>query len=167
MFARPMRTATKSALIAATAALLGVASGQPAVADPAPGFEFDPAKLEAKMDACMEYRVGEQEILMGWINSRNGDVRQWRCSSLRHMLLDTDDRPAHDPYVNIPDFMRCADKVVSYGFPRPGDAGNTRLIYQYNGTRNTANVIVNDATGDIASIYTSASNDWTGCANGP
>jgi hypothetical protein len=25
--------------------------------------------------------------------------------------------------------------------------------------------VVNDATGDIASIFTSVSNDWTGCAN--
>jgi len=82
------------------------------------------------------------------------------------MLLDVDDRPPHDPYVNIPDFMACADKVVSYGFPRPGDPGNTRLIYQYNGTSNQASVVVNDATGDIATIYTSVGNDWTGCANG-
>lgn len=166
MLPRSMKTAMKAAFAAAAVALLGVVTGQPASADPAPGHDFDPAKLEAKMDACMEYRVGEQEILMGWINVRNGDIRQWRCSSLRHMLLDTDNRPAHDPYVNIPDFMRCTDKVVSYGFPRPGDPGNTRLIYQYNGTSNQAYVIVNDVTGDIASIYTSVSNDWTGCANG-
>ncbi|MGH4026566.1 MAG: hypothetical protein ACRDRV_18480 [Pseudonocardiaceae bacterium] len=166
MLPRSITIALKSAFAAAAVALLGVVSGQPAGADPAPGYDFDPAKLEAKMDACMEYRVGEQEILIGWMNVRNGDVRQWRCSSLRHMLLDTDDRPPHDPYVNIPDFIRCADKVVSYGFPRPGDPGNTRLIYQYNGTSNQAYVIVNDVTGDIASIYTSVSNDWTGCANG-
>jgi hypothetical protein len=65
----------------------------------------------------MEYRIGPREILMGWLNVRTGDQRQWRCSSPRHMLLDDEDRPAHDPYENIPDFMRCVDKVVSYGFP--------------------------------------------------
>lgn len=166
MLTRRARTAVKAAFVTAVIVSLGAVSGRPAGADPAPGFEFDPAKLRAKMDACMEYRVGEQEILMGWVNIRNGDLRQWRCSSLRHMILDTDNRPAHDPYVNIPDFMRCVDKVVSYGFPRPGDPGNTRLIYQYNGTSNQAYVIVNDVTGDIASIYTSVGNDWTGCANG-
>ena len=63
--------------------------------------------------------------------------------------------------------MRCADKVVSYGFPRPGDPGNTNLIYQYNGTGKTALVVVNDATEDIVSIYTTAGDDdWIGCANG-
>lgn len=61
--------------------------------------------------------------------------------------------------------MRCVDQVVSYGFPRKGDPGNTRLIYQYDGTSNRAEVVVNDATGDIATIYTSVSNDWTGCAS--
>lgn len=70
MYARPGKTAMKSILVAASAALLGVASSQSASADPAPGFEFDPAKLEAQMDACMEYRVGEQEILMGWIKRK-------------------------------------------------------------------------------------------------
>jgi len=68
-----------------------------ASADPAPGFEFDARKLEAHMDACMEYRVGPDEILMGWMNFRSGDRRHWRCSSLRHMLLDDEDRPAHTP----------------------------------------------------------------------
>jgi hypothetical protein len=81
------------------------------------------------------------------------------------MLLDDEDRPAHDPHENISDFMRCVDKTVSYGFPRKGEPGNTRLIYQYNGTNQRAEVVVNDATGDIVTIYTSVSNDWTGCAN--
>lgn len=161
-----MNRSARSACVIFVVAAFGLASGHSASADPAPGFEFDPVKLEARMDACMEYQIGEQDILMGWANISTGDVRQWRCSSLRHMLLDVDDRPAHDPYVNIPDFMTCTDKVVSYGFPRPGDPGNTRLIYQYNGTSNQASAVVNDATGDIATIYTSVSNDWTGCANG-
>lgn len=154
------------AFVGASTAILGAALTQQASADPAPGFDFDPAKLKERMDACMEYRVGEQEILMGWVKVSDGDHRQWRCSSLRHMILDTDDRGAHDPYVNIPDFIKCTDKVVSYGFPRPGDPGNTQLIYQYNGTRNRATVVVNDTTGDIATIYTGVPNDWTGCANG-
>lgn len=106
-----MNLSVKSACIAFIVAILGVTSGQSVSADPAPGFEFDPAKLEAKMDACMEYQSGEQDILMGWANISTGDIRQWRCSSLRHMLLDIDDRPAHDPYVNIPDFMRCAVSI--------------------------------------------------------
>lgn len=159
------RVSRMLAVIVATVAL-GVSSGAHAGADPAPGYDFDPEKLRAKMDQCMAYAVGEQEILIGWIKVSTGEVRQWRCSSLRHMLLDDDDRPAHDPYVNVADFLSCVDKVVSYGFPRRGDPGNTRLIYQYNGTSNQAIVVVNDATGDIATIYTSASNDWTGCRNG-
>jgi hypothetical protein len=43
--------------------------------------------------------------------------------------------------------MRCADKVVSYKFPRKGDTGNTRLIYQFDGTSNHTGVAVSDATG--------------------
>ena len=146
--------------------MLGAVAAAPtATADPMPGFSFDSAELQRRMDSCMEYQSGPNEILMGWLNVRTGDQRQWRCSSLRHMLLDDEDRPAHDPYENVPDFMRCVDKVVSYGFPRKGDPGNTRLIYQYNGTSNRAEVVVNDVSGDIVTIYTSVSNDWTGCAN--
>jgi hypothetical protein len=101
--------------------LAAVAAAPTATADSMPGFSFYPAKLQDRMDSCMEYQIGPSEILMGWLNVRTGDQRQWRCSSLRHMLLDDEDRPAHDPYENIPDFMRCVDKVVSYGFPRKGD----------------------------------------------
>jgi hypothetical protein len=144
--------------------LLGVGR---AIADPLPGFDFDPEELRARMDACISYQVGEREILMGWVNIRTGDSRHWRCSSLRHMLFDVDDRPAHDPYVNVADFMRCADKAVS-GFPdqRRRDGENLRYIYQYNGTANQAIAVVNTATGDIVTIYTTLNNDWTGCANG-
>lgn len=166
MLIRNMSKATKMAFVAGMTALLGTTFTQSAGADPAPGFTFDPVALEEKMDACMAYEVGPQEVLMGWVNVRTGETRHWRCSSLRHMLLHDQDRPAHDPYVNIPDFMTCTDKVVSYGFPRAGDPGNTQLIYQYNGTSNRATVVVNDSTGDIVTIYTSQSNDWTGCANG-
>jgi hypothetical protein len=38
--------------------------------------------------------------------------------------------------------------------PRPGDPGKTKLIYQYNGTRDEAIAVVNDATGDIVSPLT-------------
>ena len=140
-----------------------------ASADPAPGFTFDPVKLEADMQACIAYSVPETQVLMGWINVRSGETRTWRCSSLRHMLFDDDlrDPPvAHDPFVNPLDFMKCADKAVA-GFPRSGTGpGNTSYIYQYEGTAKRALVIVNDATGDIASIYTEPSNDWTACALG-
>jgi hypothetical protein len=83
------------------------------------------------------------------------------------MLFDNFDRPAHDPYVNIADFMRCADKAVT-GFPnpRPRHPVNREYIYQYNGTRNQAIGVVNSLTGDVVTIYTTVSNDWTGCANG-
>ena len=85
------------------------------------------------------------------------------------MYFDRDDRDeqnAHDPYVNIPDFMKCVDKVVSYGFPRPGKRGNITLNYQYDGTKGLARVGVNPTTGDIVTIYTRKPDDWTGCANG-
>ena len=56
---------------------------------------------------------------------------------------------------------------MRYGFPRPGDAGNTVLNYQYDGTRKRALVVVNDVTGDIVTVYTPGNpNDWTGCAHG-
>jgi hypothetical protein len=54
---------------------------------------------------------------MGW---RNLPERHWRCRSLRHMMFDDHGTgEAHDPYVDFVAFMRCADEVVSYGFPRP------------------------------------------------
>ena len=155
-------------IVVATATVLGVLGAASAGADPLPGFDLDPVQLEARMDACMAYRVGEQDVLMGWWNLRTGEQRHWRCSSLRHMLLDYHgpDGP-HDPHVDVAAFMRCADKVVSYGFPRPGAPGNTVLHYQYNGTSKSALVVVNDVSGDIVTIYTPGNpNDWTGCANG-
>ncbi|SDP95963.1 hypothetical protein SAMN04487905_1192 [Actinopolyspora xinjiangensis] len=79
------------------------------------------------------------------------------------MVWDTENRPAHDPYVDVYSFMHCADRVVSYGFPRPGDPGNTRYIVQYHGTDRRGDVVVNDATGDIATIYTEPNNDWREC----
>ena len=120
------------------------------------------------MDACLAYQVGEQELLFGWRNLTTGEERHWRCSSLRHMMIDQHGRYGpHDPYVDIVAFMRCTDKVVSYGFPRPGDPGNTVLHYQYSGTAKSALVVVDDTTGDIVTIYTMGStNDWIGCANG-
>jgi hypothetical protein len=148
------------------AMIIAVSWPTPASADPVPPFDLDPIALEARMDACMAYQVGEQEILMGWQNFRTGDLRQWRCSSLRHMILDEGPgRPAHDPFIDVGSFIICADEVVSHGFPRPGDAGYTVLNYQYNGTRSRAIAVVNDDTGDIATIYTTTSNDWIGCAH--
>lgn len=133
-------------------------------ADPLPPFDLDPAKLEARMNACLAGEVGDQEVLFGWWNLSTGQERHWRCSSLRHMMWDRDDRPPHDPYVDVASFMICADEVVTHGFPRPGDPGNTVLIYQYNGTRDRAVAAVNDTTGDVITIYTTTSNDWAGCA---
>ena len=158
----------RGAVVAVTAAFLIVAEIGPAAADPLPGYDLDPIQLEARMDACLAYQVGEQEMLMGWRSLRDGNERHWRCSSLRHMMVD-DHGPGgpHDPYVDTVAFMRCADKVVSYGFPRPGEPGNTVLHYQYQGTDKSALVVVNDATDDIVTIYTtSPGNDWVGCANG-
>lgn len=76
---------------------------------------------------------------------------------------------AHDPSVDVADFMRCVDQVVSYGFPRPGgikNPGNITFIKQYNGTSNRAIVAVNESTGDIATICTEPRpDDWSGCAH--
>lgn len=148
---------------------LSMAAG-PAWADPLPGFAFDPVLLEQRMDACVEYRVPEAEVLMGWVSLRDGAQRQWRCSSLRHMLLDADDRPdgqRHDPYVNVADFMRCVDTVIIGGFPRAGDRPEyTKLIKQYNGTDSQAIVVINHLTGDVVTVYTAPrDNEWSACAN--
>ena len=121
------------------------------------------------MDACMGYAMPPNEIIMGWVSLRTGAHRQWRCWSLRHMMLDVHNRDegnAHDPWADITNFMRCIDEVVSYGFPRPAsDPGNTKLIKQFNGTDNLAIVIVNDANGDIVSAFTKPQdNNWAGCA---
>ena len=92
-----------------------------ASADPLPGYDLDPAELERRMDTCMAMAMPANEIIMGWVSFRTGARRQWRCSSLRHMILDVHDRDegnAHDPWADIPNFMRCVDEVVSYGFPR-------------------------------------------------
>ena len=81
------------------------------------------------------------------------------------MYFTTTHGNVHDPYVDISAFMHCTDRVVSYGFPRPATPGNTVLIMQYHGTKRRAEVVVNDATGDIATIYTvNAENDWAECA---
>lgn len=137
-----------------------------ASADPAPGFDFDPIALEQRMDACLAYEVPPARILMGWINMRTGEQRQWRCSSLRHMMRhDEPERPVHNPFADVPAFMRCVDEVVSYGFPRKSKKpGNIVLIKQYNGTSSRALVALNEATGDIATIYTEPRpDDWVGC----
>ena len=59
-----------------------------------------------------------------------------------------DQRPSgpHDPYVDVLGFMRCTDRVVSYGFPRAAsDPKYTRYILQYEGTKKRGNVLDNDA----------------------
>ena len=137
----------------------GVAS-----ADPLPGYSFDPAQLEDRMQRCVSYESPENAVLMAWVNFSEGAARTWRCSSLRHMLFDDAERTPHDPFVDVPNFMSCVDRVVSYGFPRPADDGKTRYIYQYNGTASTASVVVNDDNGDVITIYTSKPDDSAGCA---
>ena len=130
----------------AVAAGVTVAAGPVADADPAPGFDFDPGKLIQRMDACLAREVGPDELLMGWVNVRTGDTRQWRCSSLRHTMEDQRPSGPHDPYVDVLGFMRCADRVVSYGFPRAAsDPKYTRYILQYEGTKKRGNVLDNDA----------------------
>jgi hypothetical protein len=138
-----------------------------AQADPVPGFDLDPVKLTARMDECLAFTGPRDAVLMAWINLRTGEERTWRCTSLRHMMrADGSDGVPHDPFVNVADFLRCVDHVVSYGFPRPSkDPGNIDLIKQYRGTSSRAIVAVNESTGDIATIYTQPEiDDWTGCA---
>lgn len=81
------------------------------------------------------------------------------------MILTPTDT-AHNPYADPEGFMYCVDRIVSTGFPRPAsDPGNTRWIKQYRGTSTTANVIVNDSTDDIVTVYTSPEkDDWGACA---
>lgn len=160
-----MRRAFKALITSAAAATLVASTAPVATADPAPGFEFDPVALETRMTDCLEYAVDNTFVLMGWVNVRTGETRQWRCSSLKHMMWDERPGEAHDPFVDVNGFMRCADRVVSYGFPRDAqDPKYTRYILQYQGTARRGNVVVNPVNGDIASIYTEPNNDWGGCA---
>ncbi len=119
------------------------------------------------MDACMAGQVGLDEVLMGWVKIRTGEIRRWRCWSLKHMMLDNADRNAHNPYVHLVDFMRCADEVISYGFPRPASNPDyTALHKQFNGTSGLAIAVINDLTGDVVTIYTVGRDDqWSACAN--
>jgi hypothetical protein len=153
-------------LIATVSAAVAIPA--PASADPLPGFEFDPVALEQRMDDCLSLQSPRDAVLMAWVNVRTAQQRTWRCSSLRHMMrYDGSEGPPHDPRVNLPDFMRCVDEVVSYGFPRPNPvvAKNVALIKQYDGTDSEALVTINDLTGDIVTVYTSPrADDWTGCA---
>lgn len=147
-----------------TTLILIVTAQLPAAADPMPGFDLDPAKLEERMDGCLTGVVDNKFLLMGWVNLRSGEQRRWRCSSLKHMMVRSDDGATHDPFVDVSSFMICVDRTVSYGFPRRGTgSGNTRLIYQYVGTARTASVVV-DASGEIVTIYTDPADDWTTCA---
>lgn len=152
-------------LIVSVVCVVGVLFGAGAAsADPLPGYSLDLAQLEDRMQRCVSYESSDNAVLMAWVNFSEGATRTWRCSSLRHMLFDDVERTPHDPFVDVPNFMSCVDRVVSYGFSRPADAGKTRYIYQYNGTADTAIVVVNDDTGDVVTIYTRKPNDWAGCA---
>lgn len=164
-----IRRALTCMCVAASAVAFTLVVAPPVSGEPIPGTTIDPDELRNRMDRCIEYAVPESELLIGWVNFWSGEVRNWRCSSLRHMLFDDELRNPpvrHDPYVNIPDFVRCAEKAVR-GFPRPASkAGYTNYIYQYSGvTSGRTYMTVNDVTGDVATIYTDPlSNDWTTCA---
>ena len=165
-----MRLGAHGLMVVLVVSVLTVGSGTTAVADPLPGFDFDPDRLAERMDSCLDFRSAKEDVLMGWVKLSTGERRTWRCSSLRHMMrYDGSPGQAHDPSVDVADFMRCVDEVVSYGFPRPGgtkNPGNITLIKQYNGTSSRAIVAVNESTGDIATIYTEPRpDDWTGCAH--
>lgn len=154
---------------AGVTAVLLASGSQAACAEPMPGYDLDPAKLAQQMDECLSYQMGENTILLGWMSFRDGRQRQWRCGSLRHMMRHDDpERQPHDPFSNVEDFMKCMDKVVSYGFPEPGNRPeNTVMIYQYNGTSSRAIVAMNSASGDIATFYTEPrADDWSGCVHG-
>lgn len=138
-------------------------------ADPLPGFDLDPGQLTVRMEDCLAYRSEKDAVLMGWVKVNTGEQRRWRCSSLRHMMRhDGSPGDAHDPFVDVASFVRCVDRVVSYGFPRtlPKHPANVSLIKQYNGTSSRAIVAVNEATGDVVTIYTEPRpDDWAGCAH--
>lgn len=154
--------ATAAAVLAAACTAATIAAPS-AAADPLPGFDLSAEKLRERMDDCLAYSIGERDILMGWLHARTGEGRQWRCSSLRHMMLDG--RVAHDPYTDVAGFMRCVDRVVSYGFVR--DASNAAYrqhIFQYHGTKRRAHVVFDENNGDIVTIYTKPDNDWAECA---
>ena len=136
-----------------------------AVADPLPGFDLSPATLQQRMDDCLAGIVDDKFVLMGWVNLQTGQQRRWRCSSLKHMYVRSGGGTVHDPFSDVVGFMKCLDRIISHGFPRPGDPGNTRVIYQYRGTAQQAVVVVNDASGDVVTAWTTpAADDWTTCA---
>ena len=65
----------RSWAITAAAAACVVTATPAADADPAPGFQFDPAALQARMDDCLEYAVDDSFELMGWVNVSTGESR--------------------------------------------------------------------------------------------
>ncbi|MFC5137005.1 hypothetical protein ACFPK1_02075 [Actinomycetospora rhizophila] len=164
MVARRLATGARTAVVCAIAVLVSLAAGPHGRADPLPGFDLDPVVLEQRVDDCIAGAASDKFLLAGWIKISTGEQRRWYCSSLKHMYLRAAGGSVHDPFVDVPSFLACTDRTVSYGFPRPGDPGNTQLIYQYLGTSRRAVVIVNDSTGDVVSIYTTPADDWTTCA---
>jgi hypothetical protein len=120
-------------LVAAVLVVLGTLLPATARADPLPGYDLDPVKLEQRMDDCLAGDVDDKYLLMGWINLRSGEQNRWYCWSLKHMYLRAAGGSVHDPFVDVGAFMRCADRTVSYGAPHQGDPGNKNLIYQYLG----------------------------------
>ncbi|MEJ2862824.1 hypothetical protein [Actinomycetospora flava] len=163
-FGRRVARAIGIATVVVVALLATLVMGSPVHADPLPGYDLDPVVLEQRMDDCIAGAVDDKFLLAGWINISTGEQRRWYCSSLKHMYLRAAGGSVHDPFVDVASFMRCADRTVSHGFPRPGDPGNTQLIYQYMGTARRAVVVVNDDTGDVVTIFTTPADDWTTCA---
>ena len=157
---RLVRIGVVAVIVAAAAVTLPTT----ARADPVPGFDLDPVQLEHRMQQCVAYSVPEGGALMAWVNMRTGETRTWRCSSLRHMLFDDLDRPPHDPFSDIPNFMRCVDRVVSYGFPAKQSTNGNRLYTLNQRTSGEAHVVVNEATNDIATIYMT-SGTWAQCVS--
>ena len=78
-----MRTRRQLFSLALGGALMSgaVAAAPIATADPMPGFSFDSAELQRRMDSCMEYQIGPNEILMGWLNvrttGRETELKSW------------------------------------------------------------------------------------------
>lgn len=143
---------------------LTLQSESPAGADPLPGYDLDPVVFEQRIHDCLAGVVDDKFLIMGWINLTSGAQHRWYCSSVKHMYFRASVGSVHDPLVDPQGFMTCVDRTVSYGFPRRGEPGNTVLNYQYMGTSRIARVVINDATGDVATAYTDPPDDWSTCA---
>lgn len=63
------------------------------------------------MDRCLAYASPEQEILMGWVNFRDGARRQWRCSSLRARLADHGSETLVRRVVSVDEWLHAPDQT--------------------------------------------------------